>query len=542
MSLGARTTHIMGTFCIVALFSVRSAFAGGCVIDEDCDDGRVCTRDLCVFGNCSNTPDDTLCADGLFCNGVETCNTLGSCQPGTPVECDPGQFCDNDLGRCVECAVDADCDDGAYCNGTETCNDGLCEPGSPINCDFLTDTCGDGFCNEDADICDRTNVCDDGNLCTADLCEPGPVCNFSPNYSVTLECCDPATGNTQPLSDGDSCTADVCNQNNGQVTHVVNSCSDGDPCTIRDRCVNNGDCAGMPVDQLACTDDGDCPRGYCSAQTGMCVCASCASDVDCADALNCTTESCDLASGTCVIERDDNVCDTGLFCAQQHCDADLGCIDTDFCTPQIGNPCDDVSTCDDAADDCGGCPPPTVVASGCRYFDVTPTGAPSDSVAIYLEGDCTDPDSGCELGFADFDPSVAGIHPAAASLVGAAVFRTVSNWGTINLRGDAIRPGMRYRVFQVCDDGGVGVVSAGVLVEPWSWGETNNDDLINIDDILNAVDGFLGQFGPDLARSNVDLRNIDDCTPDSVVDLPDILAIVDRFLGQPYPCPEEFCP
>jgi hypothetical protein len=74
----------------------------------DCDDGVECTIDTCdpATGACSNTPDDTYCDDGLFCNGVETCDPLNDCQAGTSPDCDDGDvctddFCDENLDTCV---------------------------------------------------------------------------------------------------------------------------------------------------------------------------------------------------------------------------------------------------------------------------------------------------------------------------------------------------------------------------------------------------------------------------------------------------------
>jgi len=48
-----------------------------------------------------------------------------------------------------ECAVDADCDDGLFCNGVETCNAGSCVAGS--------DPCPGQGCDESGDVCTDTN-------------------------------------------------------------------------------------------------------------------------------------------------------------------------------------------------------------------------------------------------------------------------------------------------------------------------------------------------------------------------------------------------
>ncbi|OWY61165.1 hypothetical protein B7486_65235, partial [cyanobacterium TDX16] len=59
---------------------------------------------------CQNDGD---CDDGLFCNGVETCNTgTGECQPGPGDPCLPEEFCNETTDTCDQCVVDGDCDDG----------------------------------------------------------------------------------------------------------------------------------------------------------------------------------------------------------------------------------------------------------------------------------------------------------------------------------------------------------------------------------------------------------------------------------------------
>ena len=51
----------------------------------------------------------------------------------------------------AQCTAAADCDDGDPCNGDETCDEGMCVDGEPPSCE-------------------------DGNDCTADVCEPGRGC------------------------------------------------------------------------------------------------------------------------------------------------------------------------------------------------------------------------------------------------------------------------------------------------------------------------------------------------------------------------------
>ncbi len=56
--------------------------AGGCTTNANCDDGNVCTDDVCNAGVCQNTNNTAACNDGLFCNGIDICQA-GVCTPNT---------------------------------------------------------------------------------------------------------------------------------------------------------------------------------------------------------------------------------------------------------------------------------------------------------------------------------------------------------------------------------------------------------------------------------------------------------------------------
>jgi len=192
---------------------------------------------------CQNDGD---CDDGLYCNGVETCNTgTGECQPGPGDPCLPEEFCNETTDTCDECMVNGDCDDGNACNGVETCAAGVCQPGTPLVCDdgnFCNgvETCDpmlgcvpgndpclpEEFCNETTDTCDECLVdgdCDDGDACNgaetclAGVCQPGtpPVCDDG-LFCNGLETCDPELGCVAglPCQPGEQCdeAADLCRQ------------------------------------------------------------------------------------------------------------------------------------------------------------------------------------------------------------------------------------------------------------------------------------------------------------------------------------------
>ncbi|UCC31748.1 MAG: hypothetical protein JSU86_05615, partial [Phycisphaerales bacterium] len=51
-----------------------------------------------------------------------------------------------------------DCDDGVFCNGVETCDAVLeCQPGVAVDCDDA-DACTADSCNEDNDVCDNDPI------------------------------------------------------------------------------------------------------------------------------------------------------------------------------------------------------------------------------------------------------------------------------------------------------------------------------------------------------------------------------------------------
>ncbi|MGB2986171.1 MAG: dockerin type I repeat-containing protein [Phycisphaerae bacterium] len=103
-----------------------------CITDADCVDEGGCNTGVCGADFvCEYTPfpDGTLCSDGQYCNGVESCQA-GECTPGTPTNCDDGVECTMDTctepaGECVhtpsECNHDGVCD--APCETLENCPD-----------------------------------------------------------------------------------------------------------------------------------------------------------------------------------------------------------------------------------------------------------------------------------------------------------------------------------------------------------------------------------------------------------------------------------
>ena len=99
----------------------------------DCDDGVACTDDSCNEGSdsCDNVSNDANCDNGLFCDGIETCDELLDCQAGGE-PCEPGESCDEITDECrmpgdIDGDSDIDLDDYAVFG------DCLAGPSAPPN-------------------------------------------------------------------------------------------------------------------------------------------------------------------------------------------------------------------------------------------------------------------------------------------------------------------------------------------------------------------------------------------------------------------------
>ena len=131
-----------GVFCNGAEICIQGH---GCMVGPipDCDDQVDCTTDRCseTLKKCTHTRHDSLCSDGLFCDGKETCDATRGCLPGTPPKCGDNvdcttDFCDETNDVCAHVPDDTQCSDGAFCNGVEKCDVTLgCRPAPAPSCD-----------------------------------------------------------------------------------------------------------------------------------------------------------------------------------------------------------------------------------------------------------------------------------------------------------------------------------------------------------------------------------------------------------------------
>ena len=185
---------------------------GTCVTDADCDDFITCTVDSCdvATGFCSNLPNDANCDNGLFCDGFETCDALLDCQAAVPVDCDDAVLCTSDAcneetDTCDHIPNDALCDNGFFCDGVEACSTALgCQTGAPISCNDDV-ACTIDLCDEDVagcffipddTLCDNTLFCDGLESCDSTSgCQPGiPPCSATETCNDFADLCRPLPG------------------------------------------------------------------------------------------------------------------------------------------------------------------------------------------------------------------------------------------------------------------------------------------------------------------------------------------------------------
>jgi alpha-tubulin suppressor-like RCC1 family protein len=233
-----------------------------CLADEDCsDDDRVCGPFQTCIDQCNEVRDcaaglscidhvctlatgpctrDEECTDGLFCNGLERCDSsdpgadLRGCAPASPA-CAVDEVCVEERDACedrCDTMPDADLDgqDAVACGGTD-CNDAdaLIFEDAAERCNEADDDCDtrtdEGF---DLDIdpehcgsCDRS--CREGGLdgscvggdCTFECAAGFADCDRDPATGCEVDTrVDPlhCGGCMDPCSAGDGCTGSICDE------------------------------------------------------------------------------------------------------------------------------------------------------------------------------------------------------------------------------------------------------------------------------------------------------------------------------------------
>lgn len=378
--------------------------AGSCQYPQavNCDDQNVCTTDVCSeTGGCSNTFNTIGCNDNNLCTTGDTCS-FGNCG-GTAVVCNdpPDDYCTGATvrryeltGTCTDgtcgyeftdylCAFGCTagkCDgnpcEGIVCNnppsgcyvGTGTCADGTCTYGfaNGTACSdnsecTVADKCLDGAC-----VPGTALNCDDGKICTDQVCNPATGCVYTNNTSGCTDgtlCTDGdvcADGLCVPgpdlnCNDDKICTTDSCNATTGCVnTNVPNgdACDDNDPCTTTGTC-QDGFCRTFAKN---CADTTDCTTDYCDPLTG---CVNAPNTNGCSD-NNACTENDICAGGTCT-SGTPKVCTDTNVCTDNSCNPASGCVVTNNTVKCVDQGC--TALVFQAEGFCGGgtCNPPLSV-------------------------------------------------------------------------------------------------------------------------------------------------------------------------------------
>jgi hypothetical protein len=212
--------------------------------------------------------------------------------------------------------------------------------------DSLACDTGNGCCHPDAS-------CDDGDPCTADVCNAFVGCV----HTDVIGCC----AGDEACNDHNHCTDDRCGEAKRCVfTPNAAPCDDGNRCTRTDTC-RAGSCVGG--EPILCPARDQCQDvGICDPATGRCLTPFRPDGSVCSDGDACTVDD-TCRAGVCVSgpARD---CDDGVPCTADACEAARGCVHTtvDGCCDadadcDDGDACTGAETCDRTT---GACAPGTV--------------------------------------------------------------------------------------------------------------------------------------------------------------------------------------
>lgn len=207
---------LMAALLLTLLCGVTPAFAGEVPVaqcgnevvepGEQCDDGGTQDGDCCS-AQCQFEAQGSPCPDENWCNGTETCNGSGQCQAGTAPDCDDGEVCTNDICNslqqvCMHLPNRNACDDGDPCTIGDSCSEGQCSAGGgQLDCNDNNECTNDSCtqfvgCGHTANSgpCDDNNACTTNSSCSDGQCVGGTPITCNDNSSCTTDTCDPLSG------------------------------------------------------------------------------------------------------------------------------------------------------------------------------------------------------------------------------------------------------------------------------------------------------------------------------------------------------------
>ena len=317
-----------------------------------CDDDNSCTDDACnQTKGCIHTAQNGQCDDGDQCTVKDQCDG-DKCIGTGKKDCSDGKECTNDgcdskKGCINEPATNVKCEDGNGCTVGDNCENGTCKAGANKCTCFTDDDCKK---EEDGNACNGTLFCDKTKSpfeCAVDIktivdcsaiAKDDGQCKKTTCVSATGKCVtESATLNGKDCTDESLCTkGDIC-KDGACATEKV-ECDDKNPCTddacdAKKGCTKTNNTAPCDADGDKCTADDTCSAGACDAGQAK----------SCDDSNQCTTDTCDKATGACKHEQASGKCDDGNPCTEGDT---CGTLDTKWqCVPGNGPDCDDKNPC-----------------------------------------------------------------------------------------------------------------------------------------------------------------------------------------------------
>ncbi|MBM4342809.1 MAG: hypothetical protein FJ100_05480 [Deltaproteobacteria bacterium] len=346
----------------------------GLTDDAACDDKNQCTTDVCdPAKGCSHQPGDLPCdADQNACTVGDQCSN-GVCLAGKAKDCNDSNPCTVDscaaASGCVQKPDDgAPCNDDNLCTVGDLCAGGSCSGGKPKPCSSA-DPCVDAKCNlldggckytpkVEGAPCEDGQACTAGEKCTGGNCTGGQAKGCDDANACTIDSCDAtgvcknvALGSGAACNDGNPCNQGAsCAQGACQGGKPKN-CADANPCTTDTCDLQTGTCkyAAIP----GCT--GTCPTGVCpddgnpctteTCQAGQCLVANAPAGPCAVGGDSCNPGTC--ASGVCKANGPAKKCDDANPCTNDGCDPKTGACDyvPNTAACNDNNPCTNPDAC-----------------------------------------------------------------------------------------------------------------------------------------------------------------------------------------------------
>jgi hypothetical protein len=307
-----------------------------CCASGDCPD-RPCQTKRCQGNACVYTPvaDGTTCDDGDPCTEKDTCNN-GSCVGQTKDCSGKSDACNDGACRASDGACVARpkkdgtaCSDNDSCTTGDSCKNGVCTPGTGVDCSAKDDECNTGVCQHSDGTCvkkpkDDGTPCGNGKVCKQGVCKstcdalqdacspndntccqdtPTTCAVLNPNCYTTGAPQDPRCCHATRGTCTDAC--DCCSGSSGSL------CEDGKCCNFQGgTCSSKNDCCneGLAFDNRGCLNGKCCVTDTCDPNDDHCCTGTCGDDGVCRGCLN-LGQTCNPSNNQCCQSGEPTDCD-----------------------------------------------------------------------------------------------------------------------------------------------------------------------------------------------------------------------------------------